>query len=62
MNKNQIEGKVQKGAGDVKHPLDKAASKTCQAAESAGNGPFGLRANCSRGQRAAPASCRAWEG
>ena len=48
MNKNQIEGKVQKGAGDVKHPLDKAASKTCQAAESEGNGPFGLRATNDR--------------
>jgi hypothetical protein len=48
MNNNQIEGKVQKGAGDVEHPLDRAASKTCSAAEGAGNGPLGLRATNDR--------------
>jgi len=48
MNNNQIEGKVQKGAGDVEHPLDKVASKSCSAAEGAGNGPLGLRATNDR--------------
>jgi hypothetical protein len=48
MNYNQIEGKVQKGAGDVEHPLENAASKSCSAAEGAGNGPLGLRATDDR--------------
>ena len=39
----QIEGKVRKGARDVEAALDKAARKTCQALESTGNGPPGLR-------------------
>ncbi|MGC1816776.1 MAG: hypothetical protein WA900_03880 [Casimicrobiaceae bacterium] len=48
MNKNQIEGKVQQGAGDVEHPVDKAATRTCSEAEGAANGRLGLRATNDR--------------
>ena len=44
MKKNQIEGKVRKGAGDVEHPLDEAASKSCSGGDGGANGPLGLRA------------------